>query len=440
MFKKIKNIVALMLGVSLFAGILTGCSVDRERLQSALDEAASDMDALAEYAQNGFGSESGLSDTDASSAVSSESEAASAEIPTATPTAAPAAGDPSSYTDISSSCTYYYDQMEDARKAVYSQILDGIASREASFDITCESTDDIEPALQGVLMDHPEFFWMDGEANIYGETGKGKEKITLTFNVDPSQIDSIQSQIDAKVNDFLASIPASASSYTIARAAYQYVIRNTDYGSDVSQNQNIQSVFLSGRSVCAGYAKAYQYLCHRAGIPCAYLTGTITTSGANHAWNMVTLDGTNTLVDPTWGDPTYNESETDSRRLDIIYDYFCLTTDELTRAHHTFSTKYAVPDCTSTSYDFYRLLGDYMTSYDGQTIQDHLYATVRNGESVTYLKFENASDYETALSELFIDGGLITDPLQEKMKKEGTNSIQYYYSKSDELRTIKIFW
>jgi len=48
--------------------------------------------------------------------------------------------------------------------------------------------------------------------------------------------------------------------------------------------------------VCAGYAKAYQYLCDMAGLTCYYVTGR--TSGA-HAWNIVTLDGQNYLVDPT---------------------------------------------------------------------------------------------------------------------------------------------
>jgi len=48
--------------------------------------------------------------------------------------------------------------------------------------------------------------------------------------------------------------------------------------------------------VCAGYAKAYQYLCDLAKLSCYYVSGY--TSG-NHAWNIVTLDGKNYLVDVT---------------------------------------------------------------------------------------------------------------------------------------------
>lgn len=344
------------------------------------------------------------------------------------------------YDNISANYTFTYDQMTDSRKKVYRQLLNAIGNKKQEFTVTVESTEDIEPALQGVMMDHPEFFWLDGQAKIYGTPGGGLEKITLNFNIDASQIDDIEAQIESRVQEFLASLPEGASQYTKARAAYQYIIRNTDYGFSSRQNQNIQSVFLDHISVCAGYAKAYQYLLHRACVPCAYITGTITTSGAAHAWNLVTIDGINTLVDPTWGDPTYDESSEDSKKLDVIYDYLCVTSEEMERAHHEASGDYAIPDCTSTAYDFYRLLGDYLTSCDPAEIEHHLYSTVRNGESVTYLKFENDADYQTALTQIFQDGGLIEKPLQKKMKNEGTNSIQYFYSKSDEIRTIKIFW
>lgn len=55
--------------------------------------------------------------------------------------------------------------------------------------------------------------------------------------------------------------------------------------------------------VCEGYAKAYQYLCDLADIPCYLMTGDVIVDdvgpGVGHMWNNVILDGKTYLVDPT---------------------------------------------------------------------------------------------------------------------------------------------
>lgn len=49
--------------------------------------------------------------------------------------------------------------------------------------------------------------------------------------------------------------------------------------------------------VCAGYAKAFQYLCGLGGIECHYVTGYV--PGGYHGWNIVVIDGKNYFVDLT---------------------------------------------------------------------------------------------------------------------------------------------
>ena len=54
--------------------------------------------------------------------------------------------------------------------------------------------------------------------------------------------------------------------------------------------------------VCAGYAKAFKYLCDKAGIPCILINGDVQFKGTSreaHLWNVVTIDGKNYIVDVT---------------------------------------------------------------------------------------------------------------------------------------------
>ena len=62
---------------------------------------------------------------------------------------------------------------------------------------------------------------------------------------------------------------------------------------------------LHGRSVCEGYAKSFQMLCLREGIPCVLVTGmAVDDDGAEaHMWNLVQMeDGAWYAVDLTWDD------------------------------------------------------------------------------------------------------------------------------------------
>ena len=67
-------------------------------------------------------------------------------------------------------------------------------------------------------------------------------------------------------------------------------------------DQNIARVFWKKQAVCAGYARAVQYLLERLGIPCIYVEGNTIGSSEGHAWNIVQIGGQYYYVDATNGD------------------------------------------------------------------------------------------------------------------------------------------
>lgn len=340
---------------------------------------------------------------------------------------------------------YAYQFLDEEEKDVYEQLYSGISREEQSFSVRASDSEVIGNALSAILTDCPEFFWIDGTADISGFKLLGTWTISLGFNIDQSRIDSVKEAISMKVSEYKSSLPESADEYEKVKAAYEYIIRYTDYSLDSEQNQNIQSVFLYGKSVCAGYARAFKYLLDQVGVECAYIEGSIEgEEEEGHAWNMVRIDGTFTMVDPSWGDPTYGEDNTDAKRLDIIYDYLCLTEEEIRRARHIPSSPEWIPECSSNRWDYYILNGMYHYEYDRDEISRVLWHAVDEEESVVCMKFASDEDYQEALYALFPgeDGpeSLLDAPMRQRMEWDELTSMRYYYSCQDDLRIIKIYW
>lgn len=70
--------------------------------------------------------------------------------------------------------------------------------------------------------------------------------------------------------------------------------------------------------VCEGYAKAFQLLCDRAGIPCILAVKMEKTG--NHAWNYVKIGQLWYAVDVTWNDPVVMNQD-GSRNVQAVSGY-----------------------------------------------------------------------------------------------------------------------
>ena len=337
---------------------------------------------------------------------------------------------------------FAYDQLPENIRAVYAQLYTGIAAEKPVVVIRAADTDEIKQAMTALLTDCPEFFWLNGNASMNGYTEAGIWQVTVGFDTDASEIEDVRAAIESAAREYLDTLQDGASEYDKVRAAYEYIIRTTVYDCGAKHSQNIRSVFVNRRSVCAGYARALQYLLKKAGVWCAFIEGTAGDEG--HAWNLVRIDGTYTLVDPSWGDPTYREDSADASRLDVIYDYLCVSSDEMRRVGHTPKGTYELPECTDRTYDYYILNGMYYDYFDTDAVSDALWRTVDAGGHSVYMKFRDNACYEEAKAALFpAEGGtesLLDAPIRQQMEWDAASTMNYYYSFSDELFIIKIYW
>lgn len=130
------------------------------------------------------------------------------------------------------------------------------------------------------------------------------------------------------------------------------------------------------KAVCEGYARAFQLLCRRVGIPCTTVNGIDTATNTAHMWNLVTLGGESYHVDVTW----------DDREDTAIHVYLNLTTEEISRTHRLDADSPG-KDCTATEAGFYRATGRYQERYDRAAIAAAVAKAVQDGDTVAELQF-----------------------------------------------------
>lgn len=89
------------------------------------------------------------------------------------------------------------------------------------------------------------------------------------------------------------------SDYDKIKRVYKWLCDNVEYDYSYSDG-SIYDALIGGKSVCSGYAGAFQVIMDALGIECYINEGKA--NGEDHAWNIVKLDGKYYFVDVTWGD------------------------------------------------------------------------------------------------------------------------------------------
>ncbi len=335
---------------------------------------------------------------------------------------------------------YYFNQIPSSLNEIYRELYERIRDGETEADLYATvSAEDFWTAYYSVMADHPEFFWVGSNIEVQQNAVSGKiVHFKLTETVEASERESMRLQLEEAADAIIAGIPEGYSEYGQIKYVYEYLINTVDYDSTARDNQNVQSALLYHASVCAGYSRAFQYVLHRMGMFCTYVTGT-TASGSDHAWNIVRLDGNYYNVDVTWGDPVFAGSMEGSAASHVMnYTYLCCTDVDLAATHVT-DSQVAMPACTDDSYNYYKLNGMYYESFDYNTIYNALMDSVWNGRSSVTMKFGSSEAYETAQTELF-QNGLIQDAAQYLMDQNGVSTWNYTYTADDDFYLLTIYW
>ena len=307
--------------------------------------------------------------------------------------------------DKSEDYAYSYNTLTYNEQTVYLEIKYAITKFE---EITLSSKDlsTVDKLFYCVMNDNPDIFYANGYNYHIHNTGDICISGIYTFNKE--EIAKKQKQIDAYVTECFNSIQDDFDDYEKIKYVYEDLINHTEYDSNAENHQNICSVFIEGKSVCQGYAKATQYLLNELGIPTTLVLGL--TDKTNHAWNLVKVDGDYYYVDTTWGDSSYQKlTETAGYYHGDIpminYDYLLVTTDQISSTHEI-SGKVFMPYCFSTKNNYYVREGLYLIDWDSNKAASIINQQRSDGSNYVTLKCENYIAYSNMRNELLDNGGI----------------------------------
>lgn len=337
---------------------------------------------------------------------------------------------------------YYFHLLNEADQLIYQELSQGIWEQKEEIYVHCDDPEHANVILKSVLRDHPDYFWCDGAVRSTSyDRDFSSEVYTIVspeYNCSVDEREKRQEQIDQATEEILADISMDAYDYDKVLSVYETIINRTDYNKEASDNQNIYSVFVGKKSVCAGYAKSVQYLLEKLGIPTIYVTGTVH-DGSLHAWNIVFCNGEYYHLDATWGDPVYQQSEESMppEYSNITYDYMCCDDAEIQRTH-VVDVEYKLPECTHMECNYYVVNGMYFESFDREQTLEMMNHAVYERKNPTTFKYADEQTYEQAKDVILNELYQIT--AQNLCRFYGMNEVKYYYQDEDELRKFTMYW
>lgn len=337
---------------------------------------------------------------------------------------------------------FYYERLTASWQRVYDDMVEAVRAHAPQMTVPTCSWNEIEKIFYMVVYDHPELFWfrwIRPEGNV----------LHLLYGADAEECELLQRQIDEAASKYLEGIDDSMSAYDVTLRLHAKMIGAVDYDTialraedarggtpmnEIDYLRSVCGVFLNGKAVCEGYARAMQYLLQKCGVECAEAAGHIRKeNGAKdgaHAWNIVKLDGDYYYLDTTWDDSS--NTVQDVKSTDIGFKYFAITTEELCRSRDVDLCYIQMPACTATRCNYYYHNDCVIDHYDLEKIKTIAQTAAKNKCSQFSFKCATEGVLNEVLQQMFTLGsdGFEVVKAAAKIDKRISNSYTYGYDRN----------
>ena len=308
--------------------------------------------------------------------------------------------------DSSGTRKFYYDQLSEEEQKDYRLLLAAYQRMDTEVRGLSLSVKQMIRLNKLLVLDCPELFWVANSGVYYDEDFAPfvylGGRYVPRYRYTREEVEELTAKIDAVCDDF-AKRHEGEDDFTKALAAYEYIIRTTEYDTETADviiekkdydpltddSQCIVSVFVNNKSVCAGYSAAYQYLLRRMGIFATSIIGTVkndeTDTTYNHEWSLLELDGEYYYTDITWGEP-------EAESVIAEYSYFCITSSEMGATHKP-NDWAEYPESSAVKCNYFFRTGGYFPELDIPLIGVYITASVEEKQEYLTMKFGNKRDY-----------------------------------------------
>ena len=259
----------------------------------------------------------------------------------------------------------YYAVLSETEKRAYSFIYDELSQGNDKFEcVITLNASQLSKAVDAVLNDHPELFWIDNNYVYSYDTFDYSIK-EISFNFfdfadTPEKLEKAKAEFESAARVIVSKANRYKSIAERELYIHDYICDNTEYDETAPYNQSAYSVIVLHRSVCAGYARGFQCLMQKAGFTCYYVMGKTDANGGqaaegsningSHSWNIVVLGGQYYNVDCLWDDTA---SEIYGSH---IYPFFNVT-DEALIHHERIQMAEKLPQCKGIEYKYSNQFG-----------------------------------------------------------------------------------
>lgn len=322
----------------------------------------------------------------------------------------------------------YYDQLSAVEKNIYDAICSGIKDGDGNFTfkdvVPHEFKKQVNRAITAITYDHPELFWVNGGYYISTSRVIFEEKADIEIELMYYEYWEHSLDKKKKINalneraDYVASLALELDSdFERIKFVHDYLIKNAiyDYDDLAEAKKTIHDAsaeyiyspygcLVNGRTVCSGYAKAFQLIMQKLGYNCMYVVGD---AGGPHAWNCIFIEDEGYYLDITWDDPDHKYDEP-------VYDYFCITSDSLEKTHEL-DTEFETPNCYAKTYNYFEYSGFRLDRYDFDDFCDAV--DRQQDQHVINVQFGSLSELGKACKDLMDRGNIYDVPALEDESK-----------------------
>ncbi len=189
----------------------------------------------------------------------------------------------------------YYAALAPAERALYEHVAAGLLAHEEAISLGGYATEAVrlEDLLDALRREVPEIAFdrmaVVRRAGVRQEAPGRALRLEVGYADDAREAAALLRTMEDRARDAVARARSQARGrdHLMALYLHDWLLERCTYDTSAPYAHDAAGALALGRAVCEGIAKAYKFLCDRAGLPCAFATGHSRTSGGPHAWDIV---------------------------------------------------------------------------------------------------------------------------------------------------------